>query len=240
MRLDRFISHAAGCSRSESRAFIKAGRVKLDGVICKNIGEEIPLSDLVTLDDRPMQLFENEYLMMNKPADVITAAEDRSARTVMDLLPDRYKKIKCMPIGRLDKDTTGLLIFTTDGKLHHRLLSPGQKVAKVYLAGTRLPLDASVAEQFKKGIDSPIIKALPAQLEILESDLARVTVHEGQFHQIKRMFEAVGNEVTRLNRRAFAGVELDPALAPGEYRALTAEETRTLYMQAGVKQNIEG
>ena len=179
------------------------------------------------------------HVMLYKPAGLLTAARDRKQPTVMDLLPPAYGAIGCMPVGRLDKDTTGLLLLTTDGEMNHRLLAPGRHVDKVYRATVDGLLTARDAEAFAAGLHLSDFDALPARLEILsssqESSEALVTVREGKFHQVKRMFQAVGREVTRLHRERFGPLVLDGTLAPGEWRELTEEELRSLRQAAGME-----
>ena len=157
----------------------------------------------------------------------------------MDLLPPVYAAIGCMPVGRLDKDTTGLLLLTCDGEMNHRLLAPGRHVDKTYLAEVDGPLTEVEVGAFARGLTLSDFTAAPAQLEILSSgerSLARVTVHEGKFHQVKRMFSAVGREVTQLHRERFGSLRLDEALAPGAWRELTEEELRALRQDAQMEE----
>ena len=170
--------------------------------------------------------------MLHKPAGLLTAARDKKQPTVMDLLPEVYGAIGCMPVGRLDKDTTGLLLLTTDGELNHRLLSPGRHVDKTYLAQVDGPLEARHVAAFAAGLSLSDFDAQPSELVILGPQTGRVTVHEGKFHQIKRMFSAVGREVTKLHRESFGSLTLDPALPEGAWRELTDAELAALYRDA--------
>jgi 16S rRNA pseudouridine516 synthase len=155
----------------------------------------------------------------------------------MDLLPDVYESIGCMPIGRLDKDTTGLLFLTTDGELNHRLLAPGRHVDKTYRAEVDGPLDASHVAAFAEGLHLSDFDAQPAKLEIVAPTTGLVTVHEGKFHQVKRMFTAVGREVTALHRLTFGSLTLDESLEEGQWRELTEEEIAALYADAAMPYN---
>ena len=166
---------------------------------------------------------------------------DRKQKTVMDLLPPVYASLGCMPVGRLDRDTTGVLFFTTDGELNHRLLSPARHVDKVYRATVDLELTEADVLQFARGLDLGDFRAEPAELVIESPHTGLLTIHEGKFHQVKRMFEAVGKTVTQLDRRAFGPLSLETIrdLAPGTYRELTDEEARAMYLAAGME-NADG
>ena len=178
--------------------------------------------------------------MLHKPAGLLTAARDRKQPTVMDMLPEAYAAMGCMPVGRLDKDTTGLLLLTTDGELNHRLLSPKRHVWKTYEAEVDGPLNQTDVEAFAAGVPLSDFTALPAEMEILSSGpllaVARVRVHEGKFHQIKRMFEARERTVLRLTRLSFGPLALDPMLEPGEWRELTEAEIAALYRDAAMEE----
>ena len=239
MRLDKWLATLGKGSRSEVRQIIRDGQAAVNGQIIRDPAADCdPERDTLSLrgaaeDGRIMR-----HVMMHKPAGVLTAARDPKQPTVMDLLPEVYRRIGCMPVGRLDKDTTGILIFTCDGEMNHRLLSPGRHVDKVYRALTEGKLGPDAAELFASGMDLGDFTAQPAKLEILrageESSLAEVTVAEGKFHQVKRMFSAAGHEVLELHRRVFGPLELDPALREGEWRELTAAELAALRQAAGM------
>ncbi|MBO4926557.1 MAG: rRNA pseudouridine synthase [Clostridia bacterium] len=235
MRLDKLLSHLGIASRSETKALVRGGRVLIAGERANSADAEVPPGTAVTLDGREIDVRLERFLMMNKPAGVLTAAEDRRQKTVMDLLPPACAALGCMPVGRLDKDTTGLLLFTTDGVLAHRLIAPRSHVDKVYIARVDGALTAADASAFAAGIALGDFTALPAELEILSPDTGRVTVREGKYHQVKRMFAARGKPVTALERVAFGPLTLDGGLAPGEYRELNAEETAALYAAAGIR-----
>ena len=182
-------------------------------------------------------------MLLHKPAGLLTAARDKKQPTVMDLLPPVYGAIGCMPVGRLDKDTTGLLLLTTDGELNHRLLAPGRHVDKTYLAVTDGELNSGHIAAFKAGLVLSDFTAAPAQLEIIEStphrSVARVTVHEGKFHQIKRMFEAIGQTVIQLHRESFGPLVLDDDPALGCWRELTADELHAIRRAASMETETE-
>ena len=154
----------------------------------------------------------------------------------MDLLPEVYASIGCMPVGRLDKDTTGLLFLTTDGELNHRLLAPGRHVDKIYRAEVDGPLTQAHVDAFAAGLHLSDFDAQPAKLEIIGECMGLVTVHEGKFHQVKRMFSAVGREVTALHRLTFGSLRLDESLPEGQWRELTEDELDALYRDAQMEE----
>ena len=240
MRLDRWLVTLGTGSRSEVQRLIRRGAVTVDGLSVTDPGFSCdPVRGSLTLNGAPVDGRLIRHVMMHKPAGLLTAARDRKQPTVMDLLPPVYAAIGCMPVGRLDKDTTGLLLLTCDGEMNHRLLSPGRHVDKTYLAEVDGPLTEVEVGAFARGLTLSDFTAEPAQLEILSSgerSLARVTVHEGKFHQVKRMFSAVGREVTQLHRERFGSLRLDEALAPGAWRELTEEELRALRQDAQMEE----
>ena len=225
MRLDKFISDAAAYSRSEIRKLIRYRAVTVNGTVAPTADFQVRESDEVRLNGKLIPYRKFIYLMLNKPAGVISATEDARESTVLDLISERQRK-GLFPVGRLDRDTEGLLLITNDGGLAHRLLSPRHHVDKVYYAR----LDGSVGEAektlFAQGLKvDDTLTALPAELEILEpATEVRVTIREGKFHQVKRMFEAVGREVLYLKRLSMGPLALDESLPKGGYRRLTAEE----------------
>ncbi len=235
MRLDKYLSQKALGTRSQVRELVKAGRVTVNGVCARDSAMHIdPEKDQVICDGQAQDMKTEYHIMLCKPAGVLTAARDKKQKTVLDLLPPLFRAAQCMPIGRLDKDTTGLLIFTTDGQLNHLLLSPKRHVDKVYTVTVRDELKPSDIGAFQAGLTLSDFKTLPAGLDILEPKKARVTVHEGKFHQVKRMFEAVGNEVLTLHRDSFGGIELDPRLEKGQWRELTKDELALLREKAAI------
>ena len=235
MRLDRLLSQLGVASRSECRGLLRAGRVRVNGEAAKGGAVSVSENAQVTLDGKPLDTRLTRSVMLHKPAGVLTAKEDTRQQTVMDLLPKVYASLGCMPVGRLDKDTTGLLLLTTDGELAHRLISPTRHVDKVYEALVEGTLTQADADAFAAGLSLGDFTALPAKLEILAPDRGRVTVQEGKFHQVKRMFGAVGKPVKQLHRLRFGPLLLDETLMPGEYRELKEEEIAALYAAAGIK-----
>ena len=235
MRLDRLLSQLGVASRSECKGILRAGRVRVNGTAVKDGAASVPDGAEVTLDGKPLDNRLTRHVMLHKPAGILTAKEDGRQQTVMDILPPVYTSLGCMPVGRLDKDTTGILLLTTDGELAHRLIAPQRHVDKVYEAQVDGMLTKEDITAFAEGIPLKDFTALPAKLEIIAPDVGRVTVQEGKFHQIKRMFGAVGKPVIRLNRLSFGPLALDKALKPGEYRELQEEEIAALYAAAGLR-----
>ena len=214
MRLDRFLSNAGIGSRKEVKALIKGQRVLVDNSIINDPGYIIePTKAEVMVDNQPVTYKKFHYLMLNKPAGVISATRDNLHQTVVDLLPSQYKHLDLFPVGRLDRDTEGLLIMTNDGQLAHRILSPKNKVPKIYYAVIEGKVTFEDVDVFQKGIKlNENFTTLPAQLTILKSchrSEVHVTVFEGKFHQVKRMFEAVGKKVVYLKRICMGNLYLD-------------------------------
>ncbi len=235
MRLDKLLTHLGVASRSGAREVLKAGRVRVNGEAVRDAAFQVAVDDKILLDGKLLDTRLSRHLLLYKLAGVLTAKEDNRQKTVMDLLPPEYTSLGCMPVGRLDKDTTGLLILTTDGELAHRLIAPERHVDKVYIATVDGCLSDADVEKFAKGIPLKDFTCLPAKLEILSPNLGRVTVREGKYHQIKRMFGAVGKPVTELHRLSFGPLALEDGMHPGDYRELTDDEIAALYAAAGLK-----
>lgn len=234
MRLDKLLGNLGVASRSGCRELLKAGRVQVNGAVWKDGSKNVPDGAKVLLDGKALDTRLSRHLMLHKPAGVLTAAEDRKQKTVMDLLPPSYTAMGCMPVGRLDKDTTGVMILTTDGELAHRLIGPKYHVDKVYEAKVEGVLDERDIAAFAAGLPLKDFTALPAHLEIIAPDTGRLTVQEGKYHQVKRMFGARGKPVLSLHRLSFGPLELDKNLSPGDFRELTEEEAAALYRAAGM------
>ena len=236
MRLDKLISECGTLSRKEATAAIRAGQAILNGVVVREPDRKVdPACDAVTLCGAPLVYRKYIYAMLNKPAGYVSATDDRSLPYVLELFPPAYRKRGLFPVGRLDRDTTGLLVMTDDGQTAHRALSPRRHVEKVYSFTCESPLAEDAEERFLKGLS--IGEGEECKPAILSPDPSRlsgsVTLTEGKYHQIKRMFERLGNKITSLKRESFAGIPLDPTLAPGAWRDLTAEEVKTLLTAAG-------
>ena len=230
MRLDKYLAEMGVGTRQEVKKQIRQGKAAVNGTVVKAADTKIDeTSDEVTISGRNISYVSYEYYMLNKPAGVVSATEDRRDTTVIDLIKEKKRK-DLFPVGRLDKDTEGLLLITNDGDLAHRLLAPKKHVDKVYYA----KIDGMVTEEdvkrFAEGIDIGAEEeemTRPAKLDIMKSteeSEIRLTIHEGKFHQVKRMFLAVGKEVTYLKRERMGTLCLDENLKPGEYRLLTEEE----------------
>lgn len=232
MRLDKYLAEAGIGSRSQVKNILKKGQIAVNGQIAKRPEEKVnPEKDQIFFQGEEIFYQKNLYYLLNKPSGVITATEDKKEKTVLDLFPPQLQK-KLFPVGRLDKDTVGLLLLTDDGELAHRLLSPRKQVAKVYEALVDGKMDETDQQAFQAGLDIGDEKpALPAKLKILktgERSLVEITVTEGRFHQVKRMCRAVGKPVLALKRISMGTLRLDEALAEGAYRPLTEEEIRRI------------
>lgn len=232
LRLDRYLAEMGIGTRSEVKRAIAKGLVRVNDTIIKKTEFKVDTEiDTVFFQDQPVSYIEYEYYMLNKPAGVISASEDRRESTVVDLIAER-KRNDLFPVGRLDRDTEGLLLITNDGALSHRLLSPKKHVDKTYYAKIDGKVTIEDVKQFAEGVDIGDEKlTMPAELIILESGIEskiELTIHEGRFHQVKRMFHAVGKEVVYLKRLRMGSLVLDQRLKPGEYRELTKEEMEQL------------
>ena len=247
IRLDRFLAEMKQGTRSQVKEMIRKGRVLVDGTVCRESDRKIfPDETRVTLDGQPVGWADTEYYMLNKPQGVVSATEDGRYQTVIDLI-DEAKRKDLFPVGRLDIDTEGLLLITNDGALAHELLAPKKHVDKVYFARVKGTLKEGIEARFQAGLtlkDGTPVR--PAELVIEKKwndageDLceARLTIHEGKFHQVKRMFEAEGGEVIYLKRLSMGPLALDEALATGEYRALTEAEIKAL--KEGTRTELSG
>ena len=272
IRLDRFLAGEGAGSRAEVKKMIRSGRVRVNGVTAASGDmKTAPASDEITVDGKPVRMTEVPTLMLNKPAGVVSATQDVHFRTVVDLIDEPWAD-KLFPVGRLDRDTEGLLLLTSDGRMSHELLSPKKHVAKIYFAVVSGCPDQETVRLFREGLDigekrrtlpagllflgntaaafpaetwdedkagsSPVIWDMKeAAAAVSEADIRRcggneccvlISITEGKFHQIKRMFLAAGREVHFLKRIAMGGLYLDPSLPPGAYRALTREELAKL------------
>ena len=237
IRLDKYLSEMGEGTRSQIKEMARKGRIAVNGAVEKKADRKVsPSEDRVTVDGRDVSYAAYEYYMLHKPQGVVSATEDKVHTTVVDLIEERRRN-DLFPVGRLDIDTEGLLILTNDGEMAHRLLAPKSHVDKVYFAKIEGTLPVDAVEQMKKGItleDGTV--TLPADLKVMEGaedDAAEVllTIHEGKFHQVKRMFESIGCHVVYLKRLSMGPLELDEKLKPGEYRPLTEQEIEHLKKQ---------
>lgn len=232
VRLDKFLSQSGERTRSEAVKVVRAGQVRVNGQPVRDPALKINETDTVTLAGETVGDDALQYYLLYKPSGVLTAARDSRAETVMDLLPEALRRRKVLPVGRLDKDTTGLLILTNDGTLAHSLLDPKRHVWKRYVATVEGCLDENDVQAFAEGIPLKDFTAKPAALRILEageeSSIAEVEVREGKFHQVKRMFGARGHEVTALHRASFGPLTIPADLKIGEHVRLTEEQVDLL------------
>lgn len=230
-RLDKLLADTGRWSRREGKELIRQGRVSVGGQRCKSPEEKYEREHLdLRVDGAPVFAEKYTYLMLHKPGGLLSATQDRKQRTVLDLLPAELRRRELFPVGRLDKDTEGLLLLTNHGELAHRLLSPRHHVDKVYLVRVDGQLDRSDTAAFEGGMTlGDGLVCLPAGLEPLEAPgWGRVTLREGKFHQIKRMLAARGKPVLYLKRLSMGPLVLDQDLKPGEFRPLTEEEKAAL------------
>lgn len=229
MRLDQFIANSTSLSRKEAKRAISRGKVTVNEHVCKGANTRLANDDRVMLSGSALALPSHRYLMMNKPAGVVSATTDSDHPTALDLLPaDITRNLHIA--GRLDADTTGLLLLTTDGQWSHRITSPRTDCPKTYRVTLSEPLTAAAAQQLEHGVDlhNDPRPTRPARVTTLEDRLIELTLSEGRYHQVKRMLAAVGNHVEALHRSRIGPVKLDDALAPGGYRELTRQEKDSL------------
>ena len=232
LRLDKIIAASGKYSRREVKLLVRQGRVLVDGMPARSPEDKVdPESAEIAVNGEVLPYRRHTWLMLHKPAGVLSATEDGRGKTVLDLLPPELQRQGLFPVGRLDKDTEGLLLLTNEGRLAHDLLSPRHHVDKVYYARTAGTLTEADRRAFAEGMELGGLLCLPAELEILsagpESE-ALVTLREGKFHQVKRMLAQRGKPVLYLKRVKMGNLTLDPALARGDYRYLTDEELREL------------
>lgn len=232
-RLDKRLAGTGNWSRKEARELAKAGRVTVNGQVVRQSDTKVEDSDLIAVDAAPIEAAGPVYFMLHKPAGLVSATEDAREQTVLSLLPERYQKLGLFPAGRLDKDTEGLLLMTNDGALAHRLLAPKSHVDKVYYVEVDGLLDQEDRAAVERGMTlADGYTCLPGCLEPGESGrCALITIHEGKYHQIKRMMAARGKPVTYLKRLKFGPLELDEKLPKGGWRALTEAEISALFRQ---------
>ena len=229
-RLDKLLAATGRWSRKEAKALIKAGRVQVAGERPAGPEDKVEPGTLVTVDGRPISTETYVYVMLNKPAGVISSTEDPREETVLSLLPNQLRRLGLFPVGLLDKDTEGLLLLTNDGPLAHQLLAPNRHVDKVYYTEVDGQLDEADREAFREGLtlaDGTVCR--PAALEILaDPSQALVTLREGKYHQVKRMLAARGKPVVYLKRLSMGPLTLDPSLPTGRWRMLSQEERAAL------------
>ena len=232
MRLDKFLANSGVGTRSEVKRFIKDKRVKVNGEIVRSDSFNVDESqDVVLFDDLEVKYKKFYYVLLNKPLGYVSAVVDNVYPPVLDLMPE-YGFAKLFPVGRLDVDTTGVLLLTNDGDLAHKLISPKYRVDKVYAVEVDKKLDSKLIEAFKNGIELDGELTLPADLVITNDKKAELTLHQGKFHQVKRMFKKFGFDVVKLERKAFAFLTTE-GLDLGKYRELTSDEENKLKQIVG-------
>lgn len=233
MRIDKILSNLGYGSRAELKVYCKKGFVKVNDKLVSNPGTQVDTDiDKIEFNNEVVKYREFVYIMMNKPDGYLSATFDKRDPIVLDLIDPSYLTFEPFPVGRLDKDTEGLLVLTNDGQLAHRVLSPKKHVPKTYYA----KIDGKVTEEDIKAFEKGVIlddgyETMPSQLKILNSgELSEIelTIHEGKFHQVKRMFESVGKKVVYLKRLSMGKLKLDESLSLGEYRELTDEEVKLI------------
>lgn len=234
-RLDKLIAACGAASRREVKTLVRQGRVLVDGVTASSAEMKIDEEKaVIVVDGVALQYSKFAYVMLHKPAGVLSATEDTRQATVLDLLPEMYRKRGIAPVGRLDKDTEGLLLLTDDGELTHRLLSPKYHVDKVYYARVEGTPDETDRAAFAEGVVLSDFTCLPAELTLLGEGECCVTVQEGKFHQVKRMLASRGKPVTYLKRLSMGPLQLDGSLSPGQWRLLEKQEIFALKEVCGL------
>ena len=229
MRIDKLLANSGIGTRKEVKELLKKKRISVNGEIITEAKMHIDEdNDIVTFDGERIEYKEFLYIMLNKPQDVISATDDERHRTVLDLLEESLTKVGLFPVGRLDKDTEGLLVLTNDGKMAHELLSPKKHVPKRYYVELKKPLSEEEARILENGVELETFTTKPAKIEFITEDKVYIIISEGKYHQVKRMFKCVGNRVLFLKRTGMGNLGLDENLAPGEYRELTSDELEQL------------
>ena len=233
MRVDKLLSNVGVASRAELKKYCKQGLISVNGKVINNPGVQVDSeSDDIRFNGEKIVYREFVYIMLNKPDGYISATFDKYDPIVLDLIDQSYLVFEPFPVGRLDKDTEGLLVLTNDGQLAHRVLSPKKHVPKTYYAKIQGKVTEEDILAFEKGVIlDDGYETMPSQLKILKSDdmsEIELTIHEGKFHQVKRMFESIGKKVVYLKRLSMGKLKLDESLGLGEYRELTEEEVKLI------------
>ena len=229
-RLDKILARELNITRSGAKELLKKGRVSLNGAVIKKGETKCTESDSITVDGKAVGNSEFVYIMMNKPKGVISASDCKGDKTVVDILPEDMKRRGLFPAGRLDKDTTGFVLITDDGEFAHNILSPAHHIDKTYIVTLDKPVTEEVKSDFESGMTLNDEKLLRAELSILNEDrtVAKVVLHQGLYHQIKRMFKKHGLTVTELHREAMGSLILDKDLASGQCRYINSDEKKKI------------
>lgn len=242
IRLDKYLADMGLGTRTEVKKKIRKGQISVNGMVIKEPEYKTDTeTDVVLADNQPLSYETMEYYMLNKPQGVVSATEDRKEKTVLDLILSKKRK-DLFPVGRLDKDTEGLLLITNDGALAHQLLSPKKHVDKQYFVRLSKPLKKEDAKKLETGVDiGEDTLTMPAKIVYTgqSEEEVLITIQEGKYHQVKRMFQAVGNQVVFLKRLSMGSLKLDETLKPGEYRLLTQEEIARLREHAGTDKSSD-
>ena len=231
MRLDKMLCHACGLTRQDAQRAIKNGWVTVNGLTVSKGEFKVEYDDEVLLDDEPVVLLGPRYIMLNKPTGYVCANKDGLHPIAHDLLGDLVKKKELQIVGRLDLDTTGLVLFTDDGQWNHRITSPKKSKWKIYKVGIAEPLSEQAIQHLERGLmlDGEEKPTLPAKVEVTDDPLViRLHIQEGRYHQVKRMLAAVGNAVAHLHREQIGEIKLEAELAPGQWRYLTDAEIKSV------------
>ena len=232
-RIDKIISSRGIASRSEAKLLVKKGQVALNGVVVTDSAIKAGENDVITINGVAITKDRFVYIMLNKPEGVVSATDDKRYKTVVDIVPDEFKRRNLFPAGRLDKDTTGFCLITDDGEFAHNILSPSRHVTKTYIARLASPIDYEEGKKrFEEGAvlkDGTVL--LSARLTLVENSdkpIYKVVIKEGKYHQVKRMFASLGSKVVELKRISIGGLALDESLNPGESRLISAEELKSI------------
>ena len=229
LRLDKYISNATDLSRTDVKKLIKAGQVSIDGEPAKSGSQKLTNDQEVAIEGSTIQLMATRYFMMNKPVGVVSATKDHTNPTALDLIYE-HRNDQLQIAGRLDIDTTGLLLITDDGQWNHIVTSPRTDCKKVYLVELENPVGKDYQRKLEAGIalEGEKRRCLPASMEVIDDHHIRLCISEGKYHQVKRMMTSLGNQVISLHRLQIGGIELDPDLEPGDYRPLTDDEIASI------------
>jgi 16S rRNA pseudouridine516 synthase len=229
LRLDKYISNATDLSRTEVKKLIRAEQVTIDDQVASTSAQKITTEQIVAIDGSPISGVSKRYFMMNKPRGVVSANKDRFNPTALELIFE-HRSEQLQIAGRLDIDTTGLLLITDDGHWNHRLTAPRSECKKTYAVALKNPVGANYAKRLSAGIalEGEKRRCRPATMEVIDDYHIHLTISEGKYHQVKRMMEALGNEVQSLHRFQVGEILLDPTLAPGDYRPLSDVEVASI------------
>ena len=232
-RIDKLIASQGLASRSEVKNLVKRGEVTVNGIVVKDSAVKVGYDDVITVSGQTLFQTEHVYIMLNKPQGVVSASNDKRDKTVVDIIPDEYKRKNLFPAGRLDKDTVGFCLITDDGDFAHNILSPSRHVTKTYIAKLSNPIDFEKSKKmFSDGVilgdGTVLLSAILEQIVDSDEPEYKVIIKEGKYHQVKRMFATCGATVTLLKRIAIGGLPLDESLKEGESRLISAEELKSI------------